>query len=423
MRSTYLLVILYLFLLIGCSSNSAIELNVQRPAQLHVPKEVTEIFIVQDMVQAEGDQLNLKEILLQELVNELNYLERFNAQIVETLPVKKLVFGQRIGVIQGEIVSGGEKEIGQFTELATCKGETGGRLSSNASVTIGEDALTFDGRSYVCRPGGLDSPLNDLGKATSSTEIVVNSDLPLVNQVIRTYRYRNISLYAETIFSLTIVGGDQEQNTIAVRISTGSFGKQIIDPESYRHRYEARPVQGIANLVDRSTNPLIPIPIRELAFVEQTKPEEIFYQGNRLPKPNLNALPDKEREKILQKLGSKTVESFIQSISPTTQRIKALIAEGGKEERAEELLRDGVWDKARQRLESLSKNDRTAEDWYNLGLSYEAGALSRDDYQQARGAYLEALKKENMNKDFVASLGRVEQRLAEYRQLASQRAI
>ena len=423
MRSTYLLVILCLFLLIGCSSNSAIELNVQRPAQLPVPKEVTEIFIVQDMVQAEGDQLNLKEILLQELVNELNYLERFNAQIVETLPVKKLVFGQRIGVIQGEIVSGGEKEIGQFTELATCKGETGGRLSSDASVTIGEDALTFDGRSYVCRPGGLDSSLNDLVKATSSTEIVVNSDLPLVNQVIRTYRYRNISLYAETIFSLTIVGGDQEQNIIAVRISTESFGKQIIDPESYRHRYQARPVQGIANLVDRSTNPLIPIPIRELAFVEQTKPEEIFYQGNRLPKPNLNSLPDKEREKILQKLGSKTVESFIKSMSPTTQRIKALIAEGGKEERAEELLRDGVWDKARQRLESLSKNDRTAEDWYNLGLSYEAGALSRDDYQQARGAYLEALKKENMNKDFAASLGRVEQRLAGYRQLASQRAI
>ena len=246
MRSTYLLVILCLFLLIGCSSNSAIELNVQRPAQLPVHKEVTEIFIVQDMVQAEGDQLNLKEILLQELVNELNYLERFNAQIVETWPVKKLVFGQRIGVIQGEIVSGGEKEIGQFTELATCKGETGGRLSSDASVTIGEDALTFDGRSYVCRPGGLDSSLNDLGKATSSTEIVVNSDLPLVNQVIRTNRYRNISLYAETIFSLTIVGGDQEQNTIAVRISTESFGKQIIDPESYRHRYQARPVQGLS---------------------------------------------------------------------------------------------------------------------------------------------------------------------------------
>ena len=81
-----------LFLLIGCSSNSAIELNVQRPAQLYVPKEVTEIFIRQDMVQAEGDQLNLEEILLQELVNELNYLGRFNAQIVDTLPVEKLVF-------------------------------------------------------------------------------------------------------------------------------------------------------------------------------------------------------------------------------------------------------------------------------------------------------------------------------------------
>ena len=423
MRSTYLLVILCLFLLIGCSSNSAIELNVQRPAQLHVPREVTEIFIRQDMVQAEGDQLNLKEILLQELVNELNYLGRFNAQILDTLPLEKLESGQIIGVIQGKIVSGGEKEIGQFTELATCKGETGDRLSTDPSVAIGEDALTFNGRDYFCRPGGLDSSLNDLGTATSSTEIVVNADLPTVNQVIRTYRYRNISLYAQTTFSLTIVGGDQEQNTIAAGVSTGSFGKQIIDPESYRHRYEARPVQGIANLVNRSTIPLISIPIRELAFVEQTKPEEIFYQGNRLPKPKLNALPDKEREKILQKLGSKAVESFINSISPSTQRIKVLIAEGGQEERVEELLRDGLWDEARQCLESLSKSDRTAEDWYNLGLSYEAGAIRSDDYRQARRAYLMALKKENGNRDFAASVGRVERKLAQYRQLASQRAI
>ena len=78
---------------------------------------------------------------------------------------------------------------------------------------------------------------------------------------------------------------------------------------------------------------------------------------------------------------------------------------------------------ARQRLESLSENVRTAEDWYNLGLSYEAGALSSDDYRQARRAYLEALKKENGNRDFAASVGRVERKLAEYRQLASQRAI
>ena len=71
-------------------------------------------------------------------------------------------------------------------------------------------------------------------------------------------------------------------NTIAVRISAGSFGKQIIDPESYRHRYEARPVQGAVPIWWMFTIPLIPIPIRELAFVEQTQPEEIFYQGNRL---------------------------------------------------------------------------------------------------------------------------------------------
>ena len=100
-----------------------------------------------------------------------------------------------------------------------------------------------------------------------------------------------------------------------------------------------------------------------------------------------------------------------------------MIAEGGEEEHAEELLKDGFWDEARERLESLSKNDRNAEDWYNLGLSYEASAVSREDYQQARKAYLEALKNKNANRDFAASVGRVERRLAEYRQLASQQKI
>ena len=423
MRFTFLLAIPSLFLQISCSSNSAIELIVQRPAQYDVPREVTEIYIHPDMFKSEGDQLNLKEILLQGLVNELNHLGRFNAQIVDTLPAEKLVPGQRIGMIQGEIVSGVERKIGQFTELATCKGGIGGGLSAGVSTAIGENALALDSRAHICRPEGLESSLIDLGAATLLTGRVVDADLPTINQVIRTYRYRTISLYTETSFSLTITGGDQEQRTVAVHTSGENFGKQFIDPESHQHCYEAKPIPDIVNLVNRSKIPLIPIPIRKLAVVEQTKPKEVFYVDNRLPNPDHNNLPDEERKQILKKLGSKAIKSFLQSISPTTQRITALIAEGGKEERAGELLRDGLWDEARKRLEALSKNDRSAEDWYNLGLSYEAGAVNREDYQQARRAYLEALKNENANRDFVLSVGRVELRLAEYRQLASQQAI
>ena len=423
MRFTFLLAIPSLFLQISCSSNSAIELIVQRPAQYDVPREVTEIYIHPDMFKSEGDQLNLKEILLQGLVNELNHLGRFNAQIVDTLPAEKLVPGQRIGMIQGEIVSGVERKIGQFTELATCKGGIGGGLSAGVSTAIGENALALDSRAHICRPEGLGSSLIDLGAATLLTGRVVDADLPTINQVIRTYRYRTISLYTETSFSLTITGGDQEQRTVAVHTSGENFGKQFIDPESHQHCYEAKPIPDIVNLVNRSKIPLIPIPIRKLAVVEQTKPKEVFYVDNRLPNPDHNNLPDEERKQILKKLGSKAIKSFLQSISPTTQRITALIAEGGKEERAGELLRDGLWDEARKRLEALSKNDRSAEDWYNLGLSYEAGAVNREDYQQARRAYLEALKNENANRDFVLSVGRVELRLAEYRQLASQQAI
>lgn len=423
MRFSFLLVIPSLLLQISCSTSPTIELIVRRPAQLNVPREVTEIYIRTDMVKAEGDQLKLKVILLQEFVDVLNHQGRFNAKIVEKLPAEKLVPGQQIGIIQGEITSGVEIEIGQFTELATCKSGIEGRLSAGASTTIIEDALTLDSRAYICRPGGLDSSLIDLDAATLSTGMGVDADLPPVNQVIRTYRYRTISFYNETSFSLTIIGGDQEQKTVTVRTSGGNFGRQIIDPKSYQNHYEARPIPALANLVNRSKVPLISIPTRELAVVEQTKPKEIFYVNNRPPNPNLNDLPDEKREKILQKLVSKAVKSFLQSISPTTQRITALIAEGGEEEHAEELLKDGFWDEARERLESLSKNDRNAEDWYNLGLSYEASAVSREDYQQARKAYLEALKNKNANRDFAASVGRVERRLAEYRQLASQQKI
>ena len=424
MRFTFLLAISSLFLQISCSSNSAIELIVQRPAQYDVPREVTEIYIRPDMFKSEGDQLNLKEILLQELVNEMNYHGRFNAQIVETsLPAEKLVTGQRIGIIHGEISSGVERIIGQFTELATCKDGIGGGLSAGISTTIGKNAITLDNRACICRPGELRSPLIDLGAATLLTRRVVDADLPTINQIIRTYRYRTISLYTETSLSLTVIGGDQEQRMVAFQTSGGNFGKQFIDSESRQHCYEAKPIQDIVNLVNQSKIPLIPIPIRKLAVVEQTKPKEVFYVDNKLPDLNLNNLSDEERKQILKKLGSKAVKSFLQRISPTTQRIIALIAEGGEEERAEGLLRDGLWDEARNRLESLSKNDRSAEDWYNLGLSYEAGAVSREDYQQARRAYLEALKKENANRDFAVSVGRVELRLAEYRQLASQRAI
>ena len=93
MRFTLLLAIPTLLLQISCSTSPTIELIVQRPAQLNVPKEVTEIYIRTDMVKAEGDQLKLKEILLQGFVNELNHQGRFNAQIVDTLPTEKLVPG------------------------------------------------------------------------------------------------------------------------------------------------------------------------------------------------------------------------------------------------------------------------------------------------------------------------------------------
>ena len=365
--------------LLGCSKNQLTEYKMQRPAQLEIPRSVVDVYIRRDLIQTTHDRLEVKDILLTELVGELNRQRRFRAQLVDALPIT-LKPVQQIGVIRGEILSGGESDLGQFTVLATCKGGIGGRIASGTAAAIEGDAITLDSYAYVCRKGDLGSAAIELGSAALLTGLGIDAGVPPVNQVVRTYRYRNLSLYAEANFNFTMVGGQQEQQTLAVRADGGSFGRQLIDSQSYRNRVEARPLPGIASLVNSSK---IPIPVEELAVVKETRPSEIYYNQPQLPALSLQELPVSDRPQILKSLVRRAIDSFLRSVSPTTQRIEATVAEGGREERAEDLLQQGKWSEARKRLEALQPNQRTAEDWYSLGLSYEGGALSRDDYEEA----------------------------------------
>ena len=356
--------------LLGCSKNQLTEFKMQRLAQLEIPRSVVDVYIRSDLIQTTNDRLEVKDILLTELVSELSRQGRFRAQLVDALPTT-LQPGQQIGVIQGEILSGGESDPGQFTELATCKGGIGGRIASGTAAAIQGDAITLDSNAYVCLKGDLGSAAIELGSATLLTGLGIDAGVPPVNQVVGTYRYRNLSLYAEANFSFTMVGGQQEQQTLAVRADGGSFVRQLIDSQSYRNRVEAGPLPSIASLINSSKISLIPIPVKELVVAEGTWPSEIYYNQPQLPALSLQKLPVSERPQILKSLVRRAIDSFLRSVSPTTQRIEAMVAEGGREERAEDLLQQGKWSEARKRLEALQPNQRTAEDWYSLGLSYE----------------------------------------------------
>ena len=89
------------------------------------------------MIAANNDKLGIKKQLLYELAKLLNSMGRFKVSVVKSLDEKQIDAEKEIvAVIQGEVISGGEVDRGQFTDVATCTGGIGGRISSAASAAL-----------------------------------------------------------------------------------------------------------------------------------------------------------------------------------------------------------------------------------------------------------------------------------------------
>ena len=148
------------FFLGSCGAPMLSRFEVQRPSRINVPRDVQKVFIRSDLVVSENDQLGLKKRVLETLASELNRMGRFEAKIVETLDESSFnPEKDQIGVIQGEIISGGELDRGRFTDIATCTGGLGGRISSAGAVVA----------SYLFFP----EPLEDSKDLKPSSRIVL----------------------------------------------------------------------------------------------------------------------------------------------------------------------------------------------------------------------------------------------------------
>ena len=111
--------------------------------------------------------------------------------------------------------------------------------------------------------------------------------------------------------------------------------------------------------------------------------------------------------------------SFIRTISPYKVKVNALVATGGMEDTAN-LLKEGKTEKVREIIEAIPEDERDPEDWYNLGLAYEANAISPEDYEDARRFYITALDKKPGTKIYAQGVGRTSSYLTETRKLAKQ---
>ena len=100
-------------------------------------------------------------------------------------------------------------------------------------------------------------------------------------------------------------------------------------------------------------------------------------------------------------------------------KVNAKIAAGGKADTVN-FLKEGKAEKVRELIEDIPKEERESEDWYNLGLAYEASAVSPEDYEEARRFYINALDKKPGTKIYAQGVGRTRSYLAEKRKLAKQ---
>ena len=408
------------FFLGSCGAPKLSRFEVQRPSRINVPRDVQKVFIRSDLVVSENDQLGLKKRVLQTLASELNRMGRFEAKIVETLDESSFnPEKDQIGVIQGEIISGGELDRGRFTDIATCTGGLGGRISSAGAGAIANEAITLDSwRGYVCRKGNLKSDLLQ-GAFTSVLAGAGLEGAPPKNQVVRVYEYRNVTLFAQLNFSFTLIGSNRQ--TLAIRSDAASYGTQTVSKDSYRHAQEVHNivVDFLGPLIVGIRTPIFPVPVPQAAQAMKTNPRNTFFPEGPLPKPTGRDLPEKEKNEITRQLIRQGIQDFIQTISPYKIEVGAEVASGGKAD-AGSLLLEGKALEARRQIEALSQNQRQAADWYNLGLAFEATAVSVEDYEDARRFYIEALDRDGSSRMYAQGVARTERYLADARTLKQQ---
>jgi len=413
----YFFQIYIFFVFSSCTTNNVTQFEVQRPSRITVPREVKKVFVRQDLINERNDKLGIKSILLTQLAKELNELGRFKVSVINTLDKKYFDPEQEtVAIIQGEVISGGEVDHGQFTDIATCTGGISGRLSSAGAASINKEAITFDNwRGYVCRRGSFTSKISELALSSAFALAGINENYPPKNQVVRTYKYKNLSLYAQTNFSFTLIG--QKRETLAIRSDSANFGRSIVENNSFHNVKETHMISlTLGSLISFTRIPIFPIPSREVALAELSNPEKTFYSQNQLPLPKSNDFQTNEKNLVIQELVKNTLKSFISTISPYKVRVEAEVATGGNSI-IEDFLKKGNSKKAIKIIEAIPPSERESHDWYNLGLAYESSAVSKEDYEDARRFYINALEKSPDTKLYARGIGRCRLYLSETKKL------
>jgi hypothetical protein len=395
-------------LLLTTADTEAAEFTVTRPGKISIPREIEKVFIDPDRINDTRDHLNLKYEVVVALKRRLNDLGRF--QVIIGPPQGFDPNRETVGFIQGDVISGGEIDQGQLTEKAECRGGVSGIVGSATAASRTDQGITLSRRGMLCKKPDLTSRLVEKGVASGLSMLGIN-EFPRVDEVVRVYRYKNFSLFAQVNLSFTQLGVDRD--TLAIRSDAASFSRHVIDPGSFRNVRESGDNAPLIWLWFRVT-PIAPVVIRDIGVVSATNPDSALGRWYQFLTPEIKDLDPAERQRIIADLANRTLDQFIQSISPYPVVIRTELASGGIPQ-ARRYIEAGEYLEARQLLRGATE----APDLYHLGLTFEAGAKMIEDYEDALRYYGQALDKDPKNRLYAQGIGRMEFQLKTHRQAST----
>ena len=405
---TIIRVLLVLVLLpVGIAQSAQFE--VRRPGKLGISRDIKKVFIDPANISATSDKLELKFEMILALKKRLNEMGRFEVTIGPPRDIDPN--RETVAVIQGDIISGGEVEEGQLTEKAECKGGVSGLVGAGSAGSSSNQGITFSRRGMLCKVHTMESQLVEKG-VSAGLSLLGIQEHPRYDEVIRVYKYKNLSLFAQVNLSFTEIGGRRE--TLAIRSDAASFSRHTVAPGSYRNVRESGDNAPLIWLWFRFS-PIAPVVIREIGVVRATNPDSYRAKWYETVTPDVRDIDPAEKKQILNRLMNKTLDQFIQTISPYPSVIQTEVASGGNSAAAKK-IEAGKYQAARKML----KNAKKPDDLYNLGLTFEADASTIEDYEDAMRYYSEALAKQPGSKLFAQGIGRMEFQLKVYKKARQQ---
>jgi len=398
-RQRYIFFCLVTLIITGILGSSAYgaKFTMQRPGKLNIPRNIKKVFINPEHIDDTNDKLKLKSQVIISLVKKLNHLGRFDVIIG---PPRGFDPNQEtVAIIQGDVISGGEVDNGQLTEKAVCQGGISGIVGAAAAQNTSKQGITLSRRRMLCKKPNLVSKAVETGISLGLSLLGVQEHAPL-DEVIRVYKYKNISLFAQVNLSFTKIGTERE--TLAIRADASSFSRHTVNPGSFKNVRESGDNAPLIWVWFRVT-PIAPVIIRNIGVVSATNPDSDLGKWYNYIAPEVGDIPSTERNQIIAKLVNKTITQFIQTISPYHVVVDVEIAEDGNP-KAIEKIQQGKYKDAQR----LLKNATEPDDLYNLGLAHEAGAITIEDYEDAMRFYSDALDKNPGVKMYAQGIGRME---------------